>query len=302
MAFKTVFSSSVSHFTDGVEKSRFKPHPLLMIVIFIGIMAVSELLPMAIEFPLASVLRPVLGDSEFSSVMAGISLILTVIGIIAAIVYCRLIERRSLASMGISRAKCVRKYVFGAILGTMMFAASVGICVIAGAVRYIGSGMNSVLIFVLICVGWLIQGAEEEILCRGLLMGSLSTRMPLWGAVFINSAFFSVLHIFNNGFNLVVFVNLTLFGLFMSVLALRFDSIIPCCAAHSLWNLAQGNIFGLPVSGTSSGPSVWRLELLPNMELWTGGTFGIEGGIGETIVFAVLTLVLMIVPAKNNKQ
>lgn len=300
MKFTTVFQGE--HFTSEAKSARFKPHPLLMIPIFIGIMAVSELLPMAIEFPLASVLRSVLGDSEFSSVMAGISLILTVIGIIAAIVYCRLIERRSLASMGISRAKCVRKYVFGAILGTMMFAASVGICVIAGAVRYIGSGVNNVLIFVLICVGWLIQGAEEEILCRGLLMGSLSTRMPLWGAVFINSAFFSVLHIFNNGFNLVVFVNLTLFGLFMSVLALRFDSIVPCCAVHSLWNLAQGNIFGLPVSGTSSGPSVWRLELLPNMELWTGGTFGIEGGIGETIVFAVLTLVLMIVPAKNNKQ
>ncbi|MDE7398917.1 MAG: CPBP family intramembrane metalloprotease [Oscillospiraceae bacterium] len=292
----TVFQGE--HFTDEALSARFKPHPLLMILIFIGIMAVSQILPMAIEIPLSIVIKPAFENSRtlYSDIMTGISLILTVVGIIAAILYCRLIERRSLSSMGLVRGKCVRYYVLGAAFGTMMFAASVGICVITGAVRYVGADMYSAPIFVLICVGWLIQGAEEEILCRGLLMGSLSARMPLWGAVLINSAFFSVLHIFNGGFNPIVFVNLTLFGLFMSVMALRFNSIIPCCAAHSLWNLTQGNIFGLPVSGATSGPSVWRFELLPDMELWTGGEFGIEGGLGTTAVLVVMTACLMFVP------
>lgn len=303
MAYKIVFSSGVSHFTDEAKSARFKPHPMLMIVIFIGIMAVSQFIPMGIMLPLNHAIKPMFTDSPamYSGLMAGFNLILTATGIIAAIVYCRLIERRSLASMGLVRDKCVRNYVLGAVLGTIMFAASVGICVIAGAVHYSGTDMYNIPVFAVICAGWLIQGAEEEILCRGLLMGSLSARMPLWGAVLINSAFFSVLHIFNGGFNPVVFVNLTLFGLFMSVMALRFDSIIPCCAAHSLWNLTQGNIFGLPVSGTSSGPSVWRLELLPNMELWTGGTFGIEGGLGTTVVLGVLIICLMFVRKSNSE-
>ncbi len=304
MSYETVFSGKTSYFTDGAKNARFKPHPLLMIVIFIVIMAVSQLIPMGIMLPLSHAIKPMFTDSPalYSGLMAGVNLILRATGIIAAIVYCRLIERRSLASMGLIRGKCVLKYVFGAILGAVMFAASVGACTIAGAVHYVGTDMYNVPIFAVICVGWLIQGAEEEILCRGLLMSSLSARMPLWGAVLINSAFFSVLHISNGGFNLIVFVNLTLFGLFMSVLALRFDSIIPCCAAHSLWNLAQGNIFGLPVSGITSGPSVWRFELVPDMELWTGGTFGIEGGFGETIVIITLTLCLMFVPANKNDQ
>lgn len=293
---RTVFQGE--HFTDEALSAQRKPHPLLMIPIFIGIMAVSQLIPMAIEIPLSLVMFPVFEDSRtlYSDFMTGISLILTAVGIIAAILYCRLIERRSLASMGLSRGKCVRYYVFGATLGTMMFAASVGICVITGAVHYVGTDMYSVPVFAMICVGWLIQGAEEEILCRGLLMGSLSARMPLWGAVLINSAFFAVLHIFNGGFNAIVFVNLTLFGLFMSVMALRFNSIIPCCAVHSLWNLTQGNIFGLPVSGATSGPSVWRFELLPDMELWTGGEFGIEGGLGTTIVLGAMIACLIFVP------
>lgn len=299
---RTVFQGE--HFTDEVRSAQRKPHPLLMILIFIVILAVSQLVPMAIEIPLGRVMSRVFEDSQalYSGFMTGISLILTAVGIITAILYCRLIERRSLAGMGLVRGKCVRYYVLGAALGTMMFDASVGICVITGAVRYIGTDVYSAPIFVLICVGWLIQGAEEEILCRGLLMGSLSARIPLWGAVLINSVFFAVLHVFNGGFNPIAFVNLTLFGLFMSVMALRFNSIIPCCAAHSLWNLAQGNIFGLPVSGAASGPSVWRFELLPDMALWTGGEFGIEGGLGTTAVLAVMTACLMFTPAKNDKQ
>lgn len=299
---RTVFQGE--HFTDEAKSARFKPHPLLMILIFIGIMAVSQLLPLAIEIPLSLAMFPAFEDSRtlFSDIMTGISLILTAVGIIAAVLYCRFIERRSLASMGLVRAKCVRYYALGAALGTMMFAASVGICVIAGAARHIGANMYNIPVFAVICVGWLIQGAEEEILCRGLLMGSLSARMPLWGAVLINSAFFAVLHIFNGGFNPIVFMNLTLFGLFMSVMALRFDSIIPCCAVHSLWNLTQGNIFGLPVSGATSGPSVWRFELLPDMELWTGGEFGIEGGLGTTVVLGVMTVCLMFVSVKNDEQ
>lgn len=254
--------------------------------------------------PLSHAVKPMFEDSSalYSGLMTGISLILTVVGIIAAILYCRLIERRSLVSAGLARDKCVRKYIFGAVLGTVMFSASVGICVITGAVHYAGTDINNIPIFVLICVGWLIQGAEEEILCRGLLMSSLSARMPLWGAVLINSAFFAILHIFNGGFNPIVFVNLTLFGLFMSAMALRFNSIIPCCAAHSLWNLTQGNVFGLPVSGGQSGPSVWRLELDSGMEIWTGGIFGIEGGLGTTVILGALTICLMFVPAKNNEQ
>ena len=295
---RTVFQGE--HFTDQALSAKFKPHPLLMILIFIGIMSVSQILPMAIEIPLSLAMFPIFEDSRtlYSDFMTGISLVLTVVGIIAAILYCRLIERRSLASMGLSRDKCIWKYIGGAALGTVMFAASVGICVITGAVRYVGTNLYNAPIFAVICIGWLIQGAEEEILCRGLLMGSLSARVPLWGAVLINSAFFAVLHIFNGGFNPIVFVNLTLFGLFMSVMALRFDSIIPCCATHSLWNLTQGNIFGLPVSGATSGPSVWRFELLPDMGLWTGGEFGIEGGLGTTVVLGVMTACLMFVPPR----
>ena len=152
----------------------------------------------------------------------------------------------------------------------------------------------------LMCVGWLIQGAEEEILCRGYFMPSLSQKLPLWAAVLISSCFFSLLHIMNAGFNLIVFVNLTLTGIMFAVLAIRFDSLFVCCAAHSIWNLVQGNFYGLPVSGMDAGGSVFRFELVDNMELWTGGVFGLEGSLSETIVMVIVILAVVFIPKKNK--
>ncbi len=85
-----------------------------------------------------------------------------------------------------------------------------------------------------------------------------------------------------------------------AMLAIRFDSLFVCCAAHSIWNLAQGNFYGLPVSGFNMDFSVFRFELAEDMELWTGGAFGLEGSLSETIVMAVVIAALVIVVKKEK--
>lgn len=302
MKFKTCFSGA--HFTDEAKNARFKPHPLIALLIFIGVFILTQI----VETPfaaLAAVPIYIIFGEDLETVgiyIEAVTLLLTVIPAALVIIYCRFVERRSAASMGLTKRHCVRDYIIGIAAGAIMFAATLGICVLSGSASYTGTAMYDKLIFIVICIGWLIQGAEEEILCRGWFMGTLSQKLPLWAAVLINSTFFSLLHIFNAGFNLVVFVNLTLFGIFMSVTALRFDSLIPCCAIHSIWNLVQGNIFGLPVSGIPVGPSVWNFTLAENKQLWTGGDFGLEGSICEIIVIAAFTLIMIFVPKRNIKR
>lgn len=310
------------HFTDGAKNAKFKPHPILMLLLFVVVFFTVQSVQ---SIPVSVVLIPKIAEimnnlprgasfteimeaamsvfSEGDSLITSVNLLSTAITAAFVIMYVRLVEVRSLESMGLKKTGCVRHYLIGAAMGIVMYSAAVGICAAAGAAKYAGTDFNSPLMFVLICVGWLIQGAEEEILCRGWLMPSLSARMPLWAAVLINSLFFSLLHIMNAGFNLIVLVNLTLFGVCLSLVAIRFDSIIPCCALHSLWNLSQGNIFGMPVSGMATGPSVFRFTLADNMELWTGGAFGIEGGLGETIVVAAaIAAVVFIPPVGKSKK
>lgn len=131
-------------------------------------------------------------------------------------------------------------------------------------------------------------------------MSSLSNKLPLWAAVLISSLFFSLMHLMNAGFNLIVLVNLTLTGIMFAVLAIRFDSLFVCCAAHSIWNLVQGNFYGLPVSGMDAGGSVFRFELAENMDLWTGGVFGLEGSLSETIVMVIVIVAIIFIPKKNK--
>ncbi len=85
-----------------------------------------------------------------------------------------------------------------------------------------------------------------------------------------------------------------------AVLAIRFDSLFVCCAAHSVWNLVQGNFYGLPVSGMDAGGSVFRFELAENMDLWTGGVFGLEGSLSETIVMVIVIAAIIFIPKKNK--
>ena len=74
------------------------------------------------------------------------------------------------------------------------------------------------------------------------------------------------------------------------------------CAAHSLWNFFQGNVFGISVSGM--GVSVSPLQAtLQNENAWLhGGAFGIEGGIVTTLILSLALLAaLLYLPAKQDE-
>ena len=69
-----------------------------------------------------------------------------------------------------------------------------------------------------------------------------------------------------------------------------------------MWNFAQGNFFGILVSGNNFGPSVFRFDSVSGMELVNGGAFGMEGGIATAIVLTVSIIVVMLLkPREMNR-
>lgn len=313
MKLQTIFSGA--HFTDGAKQAKFQPPWWLQIILFVLVFSVAQAPQSFVIFAVIIVKivmdKSIEGADEISQALNDMlmnptgdilvaQLLSTLLPAALVIIYCRFIERRSLNSMGFVKKGFAVKYLIGLAAGFVMFSATLLISYAFGAAKYVGTDLNNGVMFALMCVGWLIQGAEEEILCRGYFMPSLSQKLPLWAAVLISSCFFSLLHIMNAGFNLIVFVNLTLTGIMFAVLAIRFDSLFVCCAAHSIWNLVQGNFYGLPVSGMDAGGSVFRFELADNMELWTGGVFGLEGSLSETIVMVIVILAVVFIPKKNK--
>ena len=72
---------------------------------------------------------------------------------------------------------------------------------------------------------------------------------------------------------------------------------------HTAWNLSQGNIFGLLVSGNSSANSVITAIYSDNSSsLITGGSFGPEGGLATTAVTAVCMVIVIVLLVRKMRK
>jgi membrane protease YdiL (CAAX protease family) len=116
-----------------------------------------------------------------------------------------------------------------------------------------------------------------------------------------NALLFSLLHLGNPGVTVIALVNIFLFGLFASLLTLRRGSIWMVGALHSMWNFAQGNLFGIPVSGLVGCPSPLVTEMGEGkwQALVGGGAFGLEGGLAVTAVLAVACAIVLFSSTKK---
>ncbi len=226
----------------------------------------------------------------------------TLVSTLVALLFCRLVEKRPFSTMGFTKKGAVPQYFLGLGVGFVMFSAVVGMSFAMGGISFEGAGGAAAGSLALICGGWLLQGASEEIIFRGYFMTTLLRRHSVVTAVLINAIGFAIAHGGNNGINLFALLNLTLFGAFISLYVLRTDNLWGACAIHSIWNLVQGNFYGLPVSGMDTGGSVMRFSLNAGADLINGGAFGAEAGIPTTIVLLAGCAVLLFVPFGKKEQ
>jgi hypothetical protein len=146
----------------------------------------------------------------------------------------------------------------------------------------------------------MVQGMAEEVLCRGYFLSSYARRYPVYAAVIANSLFFASLHLLNPGITPLAFVNLTLFGVLASLYFIRRGSIWGIGAFHSIWNLVQGNFYGIQVSGMPLGNSLFATESVAGKTLANGGSFGMEGSLVCTVVY--LAGIIFLLTRKNKES
>lgn len=217
--------------------------------------------------------------------------------------FCKLIQKRKMSTLGFVKKGILKEYGLGLIIGFVIFSLAVLFCVVTGSLELSGiSGTFAILPFILFFAGYMIQGMAEEVLCRGYLMVSIGRRYPMWIAVLLNSLFFAALHLGNAGMSVLAFINLTLFGIFASVYFIKRGSIWGIGAIHSIWNFVQGNFYGIKVSGMETSCTVFESLVVENKTLINGGDFGLEGGLAVTLVLVIGTVILLLSPAKYKAE
>lgn len=246
-------------------------------------------------------------DSEYR--LLGM-LFLTILVSISVYIFAKKIQKRNKESLGLTSSNKFKNYIKGLLLGLGMIGGVILILKTMGLIEIKSNIANiSPIIYLFIIIGWICQGFEEELVTRSILMNYFAAKYSPLVGIISNALIFSLLHLANNSFGFLAAINIFIVGILFSLLFYVSDDIMLSAAAHSFWNFAQGNVFGISVSGmTTSKNTIFISKLLGNPSL-TGGAFGIEGGLATTIVLTIVTIYLIkkakeksLVYSRYNKQ
>lgn len=217
-----------------------------------------------------------------------------------------LFERRGPVSLGLN-AKGPLRFVRGYLIGLAFLSTVIGVIWAAGGYVVEGAGAfgtaaagAALAPIGVLMLAFIVQGSSEELLFRGWLMQLIASRHGLWIAVIANSVLFALAHAGNITPSNELYVglaNVLLFGLFISLYAVREGSLWGVCGWHAAWNWLLGLGFGLEVSGQVVGavPLVADLTGKAGAPWWlTGGAFGPEASIVTTAVLLTGTAVLIL--------
>ena len=225
-----------------------------------------------------------MNDAKFLALMA-------VAYILMILTYIR--RAKGAANIGLVKEKMPKFYCLGIVLGITLMSLVFALLVVTGKTTVEGFGLpsGSILTFIFSLLMWVPQGAAEEVMFRGFMMPKIKSIFGKHGSVFaivISSILFSVFHCFNGGFSIVALINIFLLAVFFALIYEKTGSIVITCAAHTMWNMFQGNIYGLSVSGNASVPALLTTN-------YTGSSFGPEGTLEATAVIIAALAVMAVI-------
>ncbi len=222
--------------------------------------------------------------------------VLLVCSLGAGYICARLLEGLPWRSLGVNLHEgWFRDLLIGSAIGIASLALATGIATAGGGLRFSVStaGTSQVSQTLIVSFGLFIVAAlAEEALFRGYPLQTLTRAQLAWLGALLTSVPFAAVHLKNpNGGSILAFINTALAGIWLALAYLRTRSLWLPLGVHWAWNWALGSLFGLPVSGMTKiapHPLFQGTDLGPAW--FTGGSYGIEGGVACTVALVVSTI------------
>jgi CAAX protease family protein len=203
----------------------------------------------------------------------------------------RWLERRRLLDLGLRLTRSFpRDLILGLGLAAVLFISVAGVG--AGRDWYVihpaASGAGAAAVAVVGLLLLLPYAAVEEICFRGYVLPAVARSWGKAGGVLVSSLAFALIHSFQGEFwrHPLALPGIFLAGVYLASAYLITGNLWLAIFLHAGWNLMEGPIFGLPVSGLEPPASVLRTEPV-GPEIWTGGTFGPEA----SLLLCLVTLI-----------
>lgn len=189
--------------------------------------------------------------------------------------------------------------VRGTAAAAVLMSAIVGVAAILGSYRIVGWGGSTS--FALLFFGAGIQAAiVEEILFRGILFRFLEAFGGSWFALAFSSALFGLGHLMNDNATLFSSVAIAIeAGLMLGGAYMLTRNLWLAIGLHFGWNMVQGFIWDVPVSGNAVDGLVE--SRISGPELISGGMFGLEASLVALAIATPLGVWFVIRAAREGR-
>lgn len=231
-----------------------------------------------------------------------LSLLLPFLSMGAAVwAWSRFVERRSLATMGLTGSHRLREHLAGFAVGVgMMALAIISIWLAGGYVSqdFLPAFSSPVSLFwmAILLACFVVQSGVEEFVFRGWLLSTATRRWNLTAGFIASSAAFTLLHFSPNQPAREIVMAFT-FGLFACAWAWRAGSIWGAMGWHAGWNWFTGVGFAVPITGFDLKLPALLVKLNPTgPDFLTGGPAGPESSVLTIGLLAAATLLLLLWP------
>jgi membrane protease YdiL (CAAX protease family) len=228
------------------------------------------------------------------------SLVMPVISMLPAVisytVLVKAIERRKVRELALRDLPTLG--VAGLVLGAVLFGIVVLILWLAGSYHVSGTDPEVNWLPAVLTVG-VGAGIVEEIITRGVLFRIVEEGLGTWWALAISAVFFGAAHIFNPGATLWSSLAIAIeAGVLLALLYHVTRSLWPCIGLHAAWNVMQGTVFGIPVSGGAAHG--WLISSRTGPDWLSGGVFGAEASVVALLICSGCSAVLLMIALRRG--
>jgi membrane protease YdiL (CAAX protease family) len=216
--------------------------------------------------------------------------------LVAYLILVKLIERRRMRELA---WQDVPVFGFGGIaMGTVLFSVVVGVLWLLNVYHVTGINPH---------VDWLPEvlvagvgaGIGEEIITRGVLFRIIEEGLGTWWALAISALFFGAAHIANPGATAWSSAAIAIeAGVLLALLYHVTRSLWACIGLHAAWNIMQGTVYGIPVSGTHADG--WLISTRTGPDWLSGGMFGAEASVVALLACSTLSAVLLVIALRRR--
>ncbi|HEY9130755.1 MAG TPA: type II CAAX endopeptidase family protein [Dyella sp.] len=216
--------------------------------------------------------------------------------LIAYLLLVRLIERRPATELSLRTLPAWGG--LGLLAGAALFSVVTGLLWLLGVYHVSGTQPNVDWLPAVLSVG-LGAGLYEEIISRGVLFRIVEEGLGTGAALIVSALFFGAAHIFNPGATLWSSAAIAIeAGLMLGMLYHVTRSLWACVGLHAAWNVMQGTVFGIPVSGTDANG--WLVSYRTGPAWLSGGVFGAEASVVALLTCSLFTVALVCIARRKR--